>query len=282
MPDQSDVENALSQTAADALYPNGADADSALGAPVRIHRGLPLAATLNADLAAGRVTVSVTPVDGSLELTTRYLSSFVNDPPPPTLVASVAGTAASFAGTAGANQLAGLLADDATYVYRTVGTDTPELVAAALAALVRADRPALLVGATVTIPGVGRLVARIVADTRDTIELRRQRQLFRLTVWSPSAALRDAAGALLDATLAAILFLDVASQSPSDPFSPDASSSQPCRLIASGALTSDQSQSAALYRRDLIYAVEYPTTVTALRPAMLFGTLEQNGTPTLV
>ena len=33
----------------------------------------------------------------------------------------------------------------------------------------------------------------------------------------------------------------------------------------------DQSQNALLYRRDLIYTVEYPTVTTAQQPSMLFG-----------
>ena len=38
----------------------------------------------------------------------------------------------------------------------------------------------------------------------------------------------------------------------------------------------DQSQSAILYRRDLIYTVEYPTIVSASMPAMVFGDLLLN------
>jgi hypothetical protein len=48
------------------------------------------------------------------------------------------------------------------------------------------------------------------------------------------------------------------------------------RLIFSGTATFDQSQDAILYRRDLIYTVEYATTVTALLPSMLFGSLDLN------
>jgi len=33
----------------------------------------------------------------------------------------------------------------------------------------------------------------------------------------------------------------------------------------------DGAADAALYRRDLIYSVEYPTTLAQMTPAMLFG-----------
>ncbi len=41
----------------------------------------------------------------------------------------------------------------------------------------------------------------------------------------------------------------------------------------------DQSEDAALYRRDLIYSVEYATTVAEVLPEMIFGdvTLAPNG-----
>ena len=38
----------------------------------------------------------------------------------------------------------------------------------------------------------------------------------------------------------------------------------------------DQSQDALLYRRDLLYRIEYPTTINELLPSMLFGDLILN------
>ena len=48
------------------------------------------------------------------------------------------------------------------------------------------------------------------------------------------------------------------------------------RIIYKGTSVYDQAQNSLLYRRDLIYTVEYPTTVTELIPAMLFGDLSLN------
>ena len=48
------------------------------------------------------------------------------------------------------------------------------------------------------------------------------------------------------------------------------------RLIFGGSTVFDQSQNATLYRRDLTYSVEYATTITALQPSMLFGSLDLN------
>ena len=268
MPDQSDVAAALAAAATDALYPNGTDHASAVGVLCRVYRGFPTGAALDADLTSGRVDVSVTPVDGSYRNTTRFLPTFLNTPAAPTLTVTMSGNTVTFSGIATQGQLAGVLVDGRSYVYRTANADSPATVAANIGVLVRTDRPAALSGQSVSFPGVSRLLARTVADTPDTMEVRRQTEEFRVTVWAPSVILRDAAGALLDATLAAIPFLNVINTA--------------CRLRASGSSTSDKSQSANLYRRDLLFSVEYPTTVTVDRPAMLFGSLTDNGTSTLV
>jgi hypothetical protein len=39
-----------------------------------------------------------------------------------------------------------------------------------------------------------------------------------------------------------------------------------------GGETIDSNEDAALYRRELIYSAEYPTTLQQITPAMLFGT----------
>ena len=268
MPDQSDVEAALAAAAADALYPDGVTRESALGVLCRVFRGFPTAAALDADLAAGRVNVSVVPVDGSYRNTTRFMSGLADSPALPTLLISFAGDTVTLAGTAEAGQLAGVLVDGGSFVHRTGPGETPALVAAALAALVRAERPAVLSGTSVSFPGAGRVVGRTVADTPDTVELRRQVQEFRMTVWAPSAAMRDAAGAALDGRLACVTFLPV--------------EGVPCFLRCSGSATSDRFEAAALFRRDLLFSVEYPTTATVTRPAMLFGRLTDNSIPNLV
>jgi hypothetical protein len=48
------------------------------------------------------------------------------------------------------------------------------------------------------------------------------------------------------------------------------------RIIYHNTVGYDQSQNALLYRRDLIYTVEYPTMTTAEQPSMLFGTSDLN------
>jgi hypothetical protein len=263
MADQSDVESALVTYVSAALYPNGSGAPSVPGPDCRIYRGWPNSAALDADLAAGTVNVTVFPSTGAGRNTTRFQEQWVGQPAQPVLTAAVNGASVSFSGSASVGQLAGILVDDSSYVYRTQAGDTPALVAANLAALARAKAIVQLSGSTLTIPGVGKLLARVVADAPAHSEIRRQAQTFRVTCWCPTPAIRDATAVAIDLALAdrRFLALDDGTQG---------------RLIYVGTTEFDQSQDAKLYRRDLLYSVEYATVLVASQPAMLFGDLLLN------
>jgi len=259
MADQADVENVLVTLTAAALYPNGTGEASAPGPTCRVYRGWPNPSALDADLAAGRINVTVFPVEMRIRNTTRYPAEWTGaDVVTPTLTVSVTGNSATFGGTADVGQLAGILIDGRTYVYRTQPGDSPPLVAANLAALIRADRIALVTQASLFVPGAGIFLARTVADGGVLMELRRQLQIFRITSWCPDPASRDSAAATIDAAFAAMTFIDL----------PDGSQG---RLLYVGSAVFDQSQDSALYRRDLLYSIEYATTTTSTQPAMLFG-----------
>jgi hypothetical protein len=263
MADQSDVEIALVALAASALYPDGTSASSVPGPDCLIYPGWPTSAALDSDLAAGRINVTVFPMPEPGRNTTRYRQHWRGAAIRAGLTASVAGVAVTFGGTANAGQLAGLLVDGASYVYRTQTGDTPEIVAAQLATSARADRIVNLAGAVLTVPGAGRITARVVADMPVVQELRRQEQGFRIACWCPTPATRDASASAIDLCLAGSQFIGLADGTEG-------------RLRYHGSLVFDQSENVLLYRRDLIYDVEYATTLTAIQPAMLFGDLVLN------
>ncbi len=263
MADQSDVESALVTVASNALYPNGTAAASVPGVDCRIYRGWPNAAALDSDLRAGIVNVTVFPSPDPGRATTRYQQEWVAAAVAPTLTTSVSANTVSFGGIGDSGQVAGILADASTYAYRTAAGDTPASVAANLAAQIRADRIVLVSASTVTIPGAGRLVARVVADASAWKEIRRQSRSFRITCWCPTPVLRDLAAIAIDQLLADMPFLDLADGTQA-------------RLIYCGTAVFDQSQDALLYRRDLLYSAEYVTTLAASMPSMLFGELGIN------
>ncbi len=260
MADQSDVEAALVAAISAALYPSGTDASSALGVTARVYRGWPNAAALDADLAAGLVNVTVFPVEGAMRNTTRWPNDWRAASAAPTLTVSLAASTATFAGAAGAGQLAGVLVDDATYVHRTSAGDTPALVAAMLGAAVGATRPAAVAGASLTVPDTRRFVARTAADGQARRELRRQEQTFRITAWCPTPALRDQTIICIDSALSAVTFLTFADGARG-------------WLRWTSTVTQDKSEDAKLYRRDLLFTVDFPLMQTAMQPSMLFGDL---------
>jgi len=259
MADQSDVETALVGLVLAAVYPDGTTASSVCNADCRIYRGWPLPGTLEADLAHGVVNVTVLPVNGTLQNTTRF--PYVWQLPPdqaPTLTASVAGQTVTFAGTPQLGQLAGVIVNGKSYVYTVQTGDNADLVAANMAVLIRANFVAIYSGTTVTVPAATRLIGRVVAGSQATREVRRQRQDFRLTCWCPDFATRDTVAAAIDLALSQIAFIDL----------PDGTAA---RLVFRNGATSDRAEDAGLYRRDLVYSVEYATIATENQPAMLFG-----------
>jgi hypothetical protein len=263
MADQSDVETELVGFVFSALYPGGTGSSSVPGPVCRIYRGWPKAAALNADLAAGRINVTVFPAGSAMRNTTRYPSEWTTTESAPTLTVAVAGSVVTFGGSASSAQLAGVRVDGRSYAYRTTATDTPSSVAANIATLARADGAVVQSYATLTFENAGEVLPRVVADASGLMEVRRQTQGFRVICWCPSPSLRDTVAVAIDTVLATVRFITM----------PDGTAA---RLIFSGSTVLDQSQDAILYRRDLTYAVEYATTITAVQPSMLFGSLGLN------
>ncbi|HUB10992.1 MAG TPA: hypothetical protein VMB34_03470 [Acetobacteraceae bacterium] len=260
MADQSDVEDAIVALVAAALYPDGPTSPSAPGPDCVVYRGWPNSSSLNEDLAAGRINVTVFPMPEPGSNTTRYRQRWMAPAVTPTLTASVVGSTVTISGTTQSNQMVGLLLDEMSYVYQVHPSDTPELVAAQLAVYAQADWVVNLSGASLTIRGVERIVARVVSTATATQVVRRQERGFRITCWCPTPATRDASASVIDMLLAGFRFISLADGTLG-------------RIHYHGSLVFDQSQDALLYRRDLIYGVEYPTTVTMNQPVMIFGDL---------
>lgn len=260
MPDSADVEAALAAFAAGVL--------SRGGLACRVYRGWPTAAALEADLGLGVAHVTVQPVTGSVRDTTRFPAEWQGRVVAPSLVVVVAGETVLFSGAAAAGQVAGVLVDGFGHAYRVRNGDTPGMVAAVLAQLVRVARPATLSGDGFLLPGGRGIVARVVSDGIGGTELRRQQAGFRVTAWCGGPDVRDRVAGQIDREFAAIRFLDVEGWG--------------CWVRLSGSAVVDTGSTAGVWRRDLIYSVEYPTVLDKDLPAMLFGVSGVNGALTSV
>jgi len=262
--DLSDVETALVGAVTAAVYPAGPSLPSVTGGPVRVYRGWPMSGALAADMAAGVANISVFAVPGATRNTTRWGPVSTVTPGVATLTVAVQGGSATFGGSGGAGQLAGLLVAGQPYVYVGQAGDTAVVAAAVLAQSVQAVRPCLLSGSTVTVPGVSSLVARVAVRAASSTEWARQKQGFRISAWCPTPVLRDLVCGVVGSALAATSFITLA----------DGSGGR-VRYRSSSSI--DDDQDAQVYRRDLVYDVEYGTSVAGVVPSMLFGDLVMNG-----
>ena len=259
MADLSDVETALALLASQALYPGGISQPPAVTALCKVHRGWPLPRDLDADMKSGNVVVSVFAQRNATRNTSRYPRDWqpAQTQPAATMTATVSAATVTIGGTPSATQVVALIVNGvAVYAYRPLSTDAAADVAAGLAALIPSGSAS---GAVVTVPGSNpRVTARVEADALTVRELRRQEQSFTVTVWAPTPALRDAAASVVD-----VLFAGLDRVALADGFSARV------RYVSTG--EDDSPQRGLLFRRDLRFLVEYPTTETAATPRMAAG-----------
>jgi hypothetical protein len=262
--DLADVEVALSGVVTTAEYPAGTAAPNVTGNPIYVFRGWPSTSQLRRDRSDGAIDISVTAVPNSARNTTRWGVQVTELPVPATLTVGTSGNSATFFGTASGGDPAGVLVAQKSYVYSAQDGDSAALAAAALAALIRVDRICWLTQATLTVPGVSSLVARAVGQVNAVEEWARQEQEFRISIWAPSPGIRDATASVVMQALTSIAFLALGDGTGA-------------RLRFHGVTNLDDDQTASMYRRDIIYSVEYGTTVVSSNPSMLFGDLAWNG-----
>jgi hypothetical protein len=259
MADISDVEQAIVNLIDSVVYPNGDGQASALlngsnaVVPARIYRGWPKPASLDVDVAAGTINISVFP-RGSIERnTTRYIVDFQDVF---LEVATVAAAAVdnkvtiSGAPAVGVAQFVTVLVGGRVAVsYGVLNADTPASIAAALVTLLAGQGiSAAAVGGVITVNSSAPLIANVGINGKQLKEIRRQQTQVLITLWCHNPAVRDNAAKLIEPVLAAATFLEL----------PDTSTA---RFRYHGTVTSDEGQKVQVYRRDLIYDVEYATTI---------------------
>lgn len=248
MADLTDVENTLVTLAANAVYPNGTSQPSVAGVDVRIYPGWPLPANLDADLAAGKANVSIYPSPQE-HVTTRFDKQYQQlSMNAATLTATVnnAGTTVTIGGAASTPQSVMVIVNGTGYAYAVQANDTLISIATNIAALIPGANSA---GAVITISGAHSLIARIGVTGTSIREVKRQERVFWIITWAPTNIIRASIASAIDVVFAATERLSL----------PDG---YYARLRPMGTRESDDPQKAHLYRRDLMYAVEYATTQT--------------------
>ena len=246
MADVTDVQNTLAGIIATAIYPNGTGAGSVTGAPTRIYPGWPMSAKLDADLAAGKVNVSVF-ANRTERNSTRYPRDLrVIAHPASQLTATVAGTVITLGGTVASHGAVMLIIDGKSYAYGIQPGATLASVATALAQLVNQTRAAISVGPAITVTGANSITVKCSVPGLLGREIRRQDRHFMISIWAPSPDLRTVTAKLIDPALAVLDWLVL----------PDTSLG---RIIYASSMDFDTGQKSLEYRRDLNYAVDFAT-----------------------
>lgn len=259
MADLSDVQNVLVAQIAQAIYPNGTAQASVTGAATKIYPGWPDPATLDADMAAGLVHVSVfglmsrhvTPMQDTWQVTSVTASQ---------LVATVSGFTVTLTGTITTPQAVSVQQGSVQASYTVQPTDTLTSICTALAAMIPGATSS---GNTLTLPvGVAPTVGFAVPASM-LREVGRQVQTFQVSVWAPNPGLRAATAAALDPALRAAY----------RQLLPDGTQ---CGVRFVGSADDDDLSKRALFVRHLRYDVEYPTmqsetTTTVTLPVTNLG-----------
>lgn len=267
----SDVENALVDLITGALYPSAGAPPSVVGFPVKIYPGWPDAGTLDTDMVetAGKphaAHVSVYPLPQERN-TTRYRPESEEKPAPATTYGlAAAGQVVTVSGAAPAPYVAQNLAvfvNGRPYVTQAAAGATPAQLATALAALIVADVPGTVAaGANVTLPATARVGALRVGSTGQSIRLvRTQEKPFQIGVWSSSPATRALVADTFDPVLADTPRLSM----------PDGTLA---RLIYQATREDDFTQKQRIYRRSLLYTVEYHTTLVVTAAQLVAGQVD--------
>ena len=206
MADLADVEQALVSTAVAALYPTGTVNASVLGVDCRVYRGWPLAASLDADLRAGKLNVSVYAQPNVERNTTRFPIEWKTmSVQAPLITLTLAGNVVTVGGTIQTGDVATIKIGHAkAYSVAVQSTSTLAGIATALAALVAVDFTASSVGAVITISTGAIIIVAVGGTGTGWKELRRQQKGFQVIVWASSPAQRDTATALIDLAFAKI------------------------------------------------------------------------------
>jgi hypothetical protein len=246
MADISDVLTVLSSLAGAALYPDGTDQPSISGHPAMVYPGWPVPNQLNADLASGKSHVSIFPQPEERN-TTRYEAKWetvgINAP---TLTLTVDSSTVTIGGSVTTPQSCMVTVNGTAYSYKVLDDDTLDSIAAGMANLVTG---ATSDGPVVTFQDVHSMAAVVITTGTGVRQLRCQERLIRFTVWAPSPAARDAITKVVDLELATSPRLRM----------PDGTTA---RLVYKGSPVTDMLEKSQIYRRDLLYTVEYATTET--------------------
>lgn len=246
MADLSDVSAYLAQQAALAVYPSGTGSPSVANIKVAIFEGWPIADQLDKDVAAGAANVSVFPMQGTGKAVYQILDeTYTITPAAITSTAVLAGNVITVTGSISTGEYLTLVIDDLVVCSRT-GANVAAMLSALAADAVAAGYAAVATSTTLTVPFGHSLVVRQGGVAVLGKVTHRQCHSVMVTVWAPNRVARNQLSAAIDGLIKQANKVSL----------PDTSQAT---IVYSRTNVSDEQQAATIYRRDLIYDVEYAT-----------------------
>jgi len=188
----SDVQNAMVNVIAPAMYPNGTSNPSIAGVPIYVAPGDFLKQDLDAGLNAGNIYIAVFAVNGMTRPTTRFQRLFVEPKiNNPGLILTVEANTVIVTGTIVANEAAMVIVDGVGYSVKVLVGSTVNSIASALAALIPS---ASSLNNIVTISNTYDIVARVSVQGTSREILYSREGVFRARVITPSHDQRELVG----------------------------------------------------------------------------------------
>lgn len=270
MADLSDVTETLRSIVSLALYPipptTKGQPSPIAGVPVGIQVGWPSPQSVDNDKLCGISTVSIYPLPHERNVT-RYPRQWQQTAPLQVATFALTQTGQKIVVSGIRPQIffqqnIAVFVNGKTYIYSTVDLSTTASIAAAVAKLIAVDVPGTSAAlGTISVPA-GAMIGALRVGTGAQVgkEVRRQIRTIQFLVLSPTPAGRDAVVKAFDPLLA-----DLTRFTLPDGFG--------ARILYRGSPFNDFDQKFGLFRRDVLYDVEYPTTLSDLAPeAIAFRT----------
>lgn len=246
MADISDITAYLAQQAATAVYPNGTSHPSVGNINVAIMEGWPIADQLDKDVAAGAANVSVFPMQGTGKAVYQILDeTYTITPAAITSTFGLVGNVITVSGAISTGEYLTLVIDSAVVCSQT-GANVAAMLAALAAQAVTAGYAATSTATTLTIPFGHSLVVRQGGVAVLGKVTHRQCHSVMVTVWAPNRVARNQLASAIDGLI----------KQSNKVAMPDTSQAI---VTYSRTNVSDEQQAQTIYRRDLIYDVEYAT-----------------------
>jgi len=262
MADVSEVTQFIARRVAAALFPDGESETSLAGVPVKIYPGWPVPDALQRDIEAGAAHVTVWPLPGERKVSTGLGRPFRTVAKgKPSLQVNVNGSIIRLSGEVTADTNVQIALGSKVFRLHFPAGITLSSVKARLSETL--PRASVIFGRVVVL-SAGHITATVTTAGTVVRELRRQIKEFQVTVWAPTPVLRNRIGTLVDVTLSEQHHIDLGDH-------------VPAQMLYARQSESDAGGNFHVYRRDLIFSINFALTQQSTASEVIATEFSLNG-----